>query len=93
MVAAAVWSAAVTARLRPDNSPEWWRAVAFAVHTALAALLVGTDTWFGVFAYSGFLFAHGVGRALADPGVRDHRAGGVGVRWSADTPPGSAATC
>jgi signal transduction histidine kinase len=62
VVAAAVWSAAVTARLRWDNSPEWWRVAAFAVHTALAALLVGTDTWFGVFAYSGFLFAHGLGR-------------------------------
>jgi signal transduction histidine kinase len=60
VVAAAVWSAAVTARLRPDTSPAW-RVVAFTVHTALAALLVGTDTWFGVFAYSGFLFAHGLG--------------------------------
>jgi signal transduction histidine kinase len=67
VVAAAVWSVAVTARLRPDNSPEWWRAVAFGVHTALAGLLVGTDTWFGVFAYSGFLFAHGVGRRWRVP--------------------------
>lgn len=67
VVAAAVWSVAVTARLRPDNSPDWWRAVAFGVHTALAGLLVGTDTWFGVFAYSGFLFAHGVGRRWRVP--------------------------
>jgi len=67
VVAAAVWSAAVTARLRWDNSPEWLRVVGFAVHTALAALLVGTDTWFGVFAYSGFLFAHGIGRRWRIP--------------------------
>jgi signal transduction histidine kinase len=60
VVAAAVWSAAAIARLRPGTSPSW-RVVAFTVHTALAALLVGTDTWFGVFAYSGFLFAHGLG--------------------------------
>ncbi|HEX8929860.1 MAG TPA: sensor histidine kinase [Actinomycetota bacterium] len=60
VVAAAVWWAVVTARLRPDTSPGW-RVVAFAVYAALAALLVGTDTWFGVFAYSGFLFAHGLG--------------------------------
>ena len=92
VAAAAVWSAVVTARLRPDASPRW-RLVAFAVHTALAALLVGIDTWFGVFAYSGFLFAHGLGRALADPGVRGHGADGVRVRWSAATRPGSATTC
>ena len=67
VVAAAVWSAAVTARLRQDNSPDWLRVVAFGVHTALAGLLVGTDTWFGVFAYSGFLFAHGVGRRWRIP--------------------------
>ena len=67
VVTAAVWSAAVTARLRWDNSPEWLRVVGFAVHTALAALLVGTDTWFGVFAYSGFLFAHGIGRRWRVP--------------------------
>ena len=60
VAAAAVWSVAVTARLRPDASPRW-RLVAFAVYTTLAALLVGTDTWYGVFAYSGFLFAHGLG--------------------------------
>jgi signal transduction histidine kinase len=60
VAAAAVWSAAVTARWRPDASPRW-RLVAFAVYAALAALLVGTDTWYGVFAYSGFLFAHGLG--------------------------------
>jgi hypothetical protein len=28
---------------------------------------VGTDTWFGVFAYSGFLFAHGLGRRWRIP--------------------------
>jgi signal transduction histidine kinase len=67
VVAAAAWSAAVTGRLRPDTSPAW-RVVAFAVHTALAALLVGTDTWFGVFAYSGFLFAYGLGRVWRIPG-------------------------
>ena len=58
--AAAVWSAVITARLRPDASPRW-RLVTFAVHTALAGLLVGVDTWFGLFAYCGFLFAYGLG--------------------------------
>jgi signal transduction histidine kinase len=66
VVAAAVWSAAVTARMRPDVPPRW-RLAAFAVHTALAALLVGTDTWFGVFAYTGFLFAYGLGRLVRAP--------------------------
>jgi signal transduction histidine kinase len=66
VAAAAVWSVAVTARLTPDASPRW-RLVAFAVHTVLAGLLVGTDTWFGVFAYSGFLFAHGLGRPWRIP--------------------------
>ena len=60
VAAAAVWSVAVTARLRPDAAPRW-RLVAFAVYTTLAALLVGTDTWYGVFAYSGFPVAHGLG--------------------------------
>jgi signal transduction histidine kinase len=60
VAAAAVWSGAVTARLRPDASPRW-RLVAFAVHTALAGLLVGIETWFGLFAYCGFLFAYGLG--------------------------------
>ena len=60
VAAAAVWSVAVTARLKPDASPRW-RLVTFAVHTALAGLLVGVDTWFGLFAYCGFLFAYGLG--------------------------------
>ena len=60
VAAAAVWSAVITARLRPDASPRW-RLVTFAVHTALAGLLVGVDTWFGLFAYCGFLFAYGLG--------------------------------
>ena len=67
VVAAAVWSAGVTARLRWDNSPDRVRVAAFAVHTVLAGLLVGTDTWFGVFAYSGFLFAYGLGRRWRIP--------------------------
>jgi signal transduction histidine kinase len=60
VAAAAVWSAVITARLRPDSSPRW-RLVTFAVHTALAGLLVGVDTWYGLFAYCGFLFAYGLG--------------------------------
>jgi signal transduction histidine kinase len=58
--AAAIWSVAVTARLRPDSSPNW-RLAAFATHTALAGLLVWYDPWYGVFAYTGFLFAHSLG--------------------------------
>ena len=58
--AAAVWSVAVTARLRPDVSSTW-RLVAFAVHTALAAALVWISLWFGIFAYTGFLFAYPLG--------------------------------
>ena len=60
VAAAAVWSAVITGRLRPNSAPRW-RLVTFAVHTALAGLLVGVDTWFGLFAYCGFLFAYGLG--------------------------------
>ena len=60
VAAAAVWSVAVTARIRPDASAGW-RLTAFAVHTALAAFLVGISLPYGVFAYSGFLLAYGLG--------------------------------
>jgi hypothetical protein len=33
----------------------------------LAAALVGADTWFGVFAYTGFLFAYPLGRRWRIP--------------------------
>ncbi len=58
--AAAVWWALVTARLRPDASTRWWL-TAFAVHTALAGFLVWVSLPYGVFAYTGFLFAYGLG--------------------------------
>jgi signal transduction histidine kinase len=60
VAAAAVWSLVVTWRLRPDSSPRR-RLLAFAVGTALAAVLVGLDTWYGVFAYAGFLYAYPLG--------------------------------
>ncbi|MGA8116152.1 MAG: sensor histidine kinase [Actinocatenispora sp.] len=58
--ATAVWSAAVSARLRHDTSARR-RLVAFVVHTVLAAVLVWVNLSFGVFAYAGFLFAYPLG--------------------------------
>jgi signal transduction histidine kinase len=60
VAAAAVWSVAVSGRLRPDTSPRR-RLIAFVGHTALAAALVGTDPWFGVFAYTSFVYAYPLG--------------------------------
>ena len=60
VVAAAVWWTVVTARLRPDASTRW-RLTAFAVHTALAGFLVWVSLPYGIFAYTGFLFAYGLG--------------------------------
>ncbi|WP_431877972.1 hypothetical protein [Amycolatopsis sacchari] len=59
--AAAVWSAVVSAR-PAVTAPRWQRLVAYAVHTTLAAVLVGINLCFGIFAYSGFLFAYPLGR-------------------------------
>jgi signal transduction histidine kinase len=61
LIAAAVWSVAVSAWLRPNASANW-RLAAFAVHTALAGVLVWVNSWYGVFAYTGFLFAYPVGQ-------------------------------
>ena len=58
--AAAVWWVVVTARVRPDASTGW-RLTAFAVHTALAGFLVWVSLPYGVFAYTGFLLAYGLG--------------------------------
>ncbi len=58
--AAAAWSVLVTARLGQHRSGRW-RLVAFAVHTALAAALVWINLLYGVFAYTGFLFAYPLG--------------------------------
>ena len=60
VAAAAVWWAVVTARLRPDASTGR-RLTAFAVHTALAGFLVWISLPYGVFAYTGFLFAYRLG--------------------------------
>jgi hypothetical protein len=60
VVAAAVWWAVVTARVRPDASTRW-RLTVFAVHTALAGFLVWVSLPYGIFAYTGFLFAYGLG--------------------------------
>jgi signal transduction histidine kinase len=57
---AAVWSSVVTARIRADISQSW-RLAAFAVHTALAGFLVWVSLPYGIFAYTGFLFAYGLG--------------------------------
>jgi signal transduction histidine kinase len=66
VAAAAAWSAAVTARLRAGTSRRWLL-ISFAVHTTLAGLLVATDTWYGVYAYTGFLFAYGLGPRWRTP--------------------------
>jgi signal transduction histidine kinase len=58
--AAILWWAAVTARFRPDASTGW-RLTAFAVHTALTGFLVWVSLPYGVFAYTGFLFAYALG--------------------------------
>ncbi|HXP58193.1 MAG TPA: histidine kinase, partial [Streptosporangiaceae bacterium] len=58
--AAAVLWAVVVLRLRGDSSTRW-RVPVFAVHTALAAVLVWVDPVFGVFAYVGFLYSYGLG--------------------------------
>ncbi|WP_236792663.1 sensor histidine kinase [Amycolatopsis sp. GM8] len=64
VAAAAIWSV-VLARPRPATP---WRVVAFAVHSALAAVLVGIDLSFGIFAYSGFLFAYPLGKTWRTAG-------------------------
>lgn len=59
VAAAAIWSVAVSGRVRAGTR---WRLAAFAVHTGLAAVLVGINLSFGIFAYSGFLFAYSLGK-------------------------------
>jgi signal transduction histidine kinase len=66
VAAAAVWSVAVSALLRPDTSVPRRRAM-FVVHVALAAALVASNTWFGVFAYIGFLYAYPLGPRWRTP--------------------------
>ncbi len=58
--AAAVWAVAVSTRLRPDTSTRW-RLATFAMLTVLAGVLVWISPWYGVFAYTGFLFAYPLG--------------------------------
>jgi signal transduction histidine kinase len=65
-VALALWLV-VSVRLRGDPSTRW-RLPVFAVHTALAAVLVWVNPIYGVFAYIGFLFAYGLGHAWRIPG-------------------------
>jgi signal transduction histidine kinase len=60
VAATAVWWAVVTARIRPDASTGW-RLTVFAVHTALAGFLVWVSLPYGIFAYTGFLLAYGLG--------------------------------
>ena len=72
---AAVWSAVLVFRLRPDASSTW-RLTAFVVHTALAGVLVWTNSWYGVFAYTGFLFAYPLGRRWRVVGFAADLAGG-----------------
>ncbi|WP_166459658.1 sensor histidine kinase [Amycolatopsis pithecellobii] len=55
VVAAAVWALLIGTRKQQDLP---WQVSALAVHTGLAAILVGTDPAFGIFAYTGFLFAY-----------------------------------
>ncbi|GAA3520879.1 sensor histidine kinase [Actinocatenispora rupis] len=55
-----VWWTVVTVRFR-GNPPPRLLPVVFAGHVALCAVLVWIDRSFGVFAYTGFLFAYGLG--------------------------------
>lgn len=59
IAAAAAWS--LVAGVRP-RSPVPWRVTAFAGHSALAAVLVGIDPAFGIYACSGFIFAYPLGK-------------------------------
>jgi signal transduction histidine kinase len=52
---AAVWVAAVD--LRTIGGPEAARTIGFAGHWALAAVLVGVNPWFGLFAFTGYMLA------------------------------------
>ena len=78
VVAAAVWWSVVTARFR-RNASGWGVPAILAVHTVLAGVLVWVNTAYGVFAYTGFLFAYGLGRPVAGGRLRGdgaHRRGG-----------------
>ena len=74
--AAVLWGVA-RARLRGNPSTRW-RLPVFAGHSALAGVLVGFAGWYGIFAYTGFLFAYAARPALAERRVRGHLADRVG---------------
>jgi signal transduction histidine kinase len=62
-VAAAFWTATVTMR-RAGHGPRG-RLAGFAGHTGLAAVLVGINPWFGVFAFTGYMLADSLPRPQA----------------------------
>ncbi|HEY1919294.1 MAG TPA: sensor histidine kinase [Streptosporangiaceae bacterium] len=64
-VEAILWGI-VTVRLRGDSSTQWGPAV-FALHSALAGFLVWVSLPYAVFAYTGFLYAYGLGRPWRIP--------------------------
>lgn len=59
-LAAAVWSVAVSSRLRSDW-PGYLRVSAFGVHIVLAGTLVWVNPWYGVFAITGYILADDLG--------------------------------
>ena len=83
VAAAAVWWLVVTARLRSDASTGRRLAV-FAVHTALAGVLVWVSLPYGVFAYTGFLLAYGLGSRWRTAASRPPRSW-CRRRWPAAT--------
>lgn len=64
--AAVLWGVA-GARLRGNPSTRW-RLPVFAAHSALAGVLVWVAGAYGIYAYTGFLFAYGLGRRWRNAG-------------------------
>jgi signal transduction histidine kinase len=65
--AAALWWTGVSVTPRGEG-PVRSRRTVFAVHTVLAAVLVWVNPAYGAFAYTGFLFAYGLGRRWREAG-------------------------
>jgi signal transduction histidine kinase len=57
-----VWTAAVTMRLGRGTR---WNSVGFVGHTALTAVLVGINPWYGLFAWTGYMLSDRLPRPWA----------------------------
>lgn len=60
LLAGVLW-AVFSMRYRRETASQWRLSAFFGIHTVLVAVLVWVDTSYGVFAYTGFLFAYGLG--------------------------------